>query len=298
MSRSNSRRVRVLVGVVLLAALAFECQRVLTGGGDTVRTVAVEGPRRGSNVALAAPSPELARKIPTAEELAAEDPIGFLQRALDQYDRSVRDYTCTFTKQELVNGRMTEEQVMKAYFRERPFSVRLEWIQNMDKAARVLYVADRWVKDGKQLAVVEPGAIARLFVSHVMREIDGKDAQKSSRRTIDQFGLRNSLALTIKYARMGIEKGVGTLVYAGNGSVNERETLVFERRLPYTAEGGEWPDRLLVVHLDKELLLPTLCTAYADDARQVLLGKYMSTDVKINANLDDEVFTKQGMGIE
>ena len=298
MTKSNGRRVRVLVGAILLGGLLFECQRALTSDGTLVPAVAVEGPRRGANVALAAPSPDLKEKIPTVEELAGKDPIAFLQRALDNYDRSVRDYTCIFTKQEMVNGRMTEEQVMKADFRERPFSVRLEWIKNMDKASRVLYVADRWVKDGKQLAVVEPGAIARLFVSHVMREINGKDAQKSSRRSIDQFGLRNSLALVIKYAKMGLDQGVGTFAYVGNGKVNERETLVFERHLPYTDESGEWPDRVLIVHLDKELLLPTLCAAYADEAKENLLGRYMTTDVKINANLDDEVFTKKGMGIE
>ncbi|MBI4581460.1 MAG: DUF1571 domain-containing protein, partial [Planctomycetes bacterium] len=163
--------------------------------------------------------------------------------------------------------------------------------------SRVLYVADRWTENGKQLAVVEPGAIARLFIPYVMREIDGADARKSSRRTINQFGLRNSLALVVKFCRLAQEKDRLRFEYVGKGEVNGRETLVFERRLPYAGEDGPWPDRVLVVHIDREDLTPSLCTAYADDDKKVLLGKYMMTDVKLNANLPDSVFTKEGMGL-
>src|SRR5207247_1219755 len=134
--------------------------------------------------------------------------LAFLEEAADRYDRSIRDYTCVFTKQELIHGQMSEEQVMKAMLREKPFSVRLEWLKNQDKAARVLFVADRWMKDGEPMAVVEPGAIARLFVPYVMRPVHGEDATKASRRTIDQFGLRNSLGLTLKYCLLAKEKGI------------------------------------------------------------------------------------------
>jgi hypothetical protein len=248
-------------------------------------------------VAYAAPSPDLREVQVPLEVIAAKDPMVFLQNAMDHYDRSVRDYTCTFTKQELIHGEMSSEQMMNAMLREKPFSVRLEWIKNADKAARVLYVADRWVKDGEPMAVVEPGAIARLFVPYVMRPVHGVDATKSSRKTIDQFGMRNALTLTMKYCLMAREKGILNLKYMGNGKVDNRETLVFERRLPYKGEGGEWPDRVLVVHIDKQYLLPTLCTAYADDDKKVLLGRYMSTGVKLNVNLSDSVFTKEGMGL-
>jgi hypothetical protein len=230
------------------------------------------------------------------EAFAARDPIGFFEFALDRYDRSVRDYTCVFTKQESIGGKLSNEQVMKAMFCEKPFSVRLEWVKNPDKCERVLYVADRWVDQGRQMAVVEPGPIARLFVKYVMRPIHGKDAKKSSRRTIDQFGLRNSLALVLKYCRMAQQQNMLKFEHVGAGQVNGRETLVFERRLPYTTEDGIWPDRVLVVHIDKELLLPTLCVAYADEKKQELLGKYMMTDVKLNPSLPDSVFTKTGMG--
>ncbi len=232
------------------------------------------------------------------EQLAEDDPIGFFEMILARYERHVRDYTCLFTKQELVNGKMTTRQVMKAYFREDPYSVRLEWIRNRDRASRVLYVRNAWIDKGQQMAVVEPGPIARLFISHVMRPIHGADAMRTSRRTIDQFGFRNNILLILKYCAPARERGLLEFTYQGVRVVDGRSTLLFERRLPYTGERCEWPDRVLEVYVDRQLLVPTLCIAYADDAKRQLLGHYEYSDIKMNANLSESVFTKKGMGVE
>ncbi|HOB73780.1 MAG TPA: DUF1571 domain-containing protein [Phycisphaerae bacterium] len=296
--RITSGRIQVVIGLVLLAALIFQCHRALTAKARQPQTpVAVQEPvRHRPSVAFAAPAPPSPVSEPP-EALAARDPMGFLQMAMERYDRTVRDYTCTFTKKELIGGKLTGEQVIDVWFREKPFSVRMEWKRNADKISRVLYVADRWIDEGRQMALVEPaGSIARLFVSCVMRPINGEEAKRSSRRTIDQFGMRNSLALTLKYARLAQEKNLLDLSYKGKGEVDGRPTFIFERRLPYTDEHGIWPDRVLVVHMDQEMLLPVLCLAYADDERKILLGHYEITNVKLNPNLPDSVFTKEGMG--
>ncbi len=297
--RLTGGRLRAMLGIGLAAGLVMQWGRAYEarqGASAAPARTAAARPQPGQ--AIAAMTPPAPSGAVDLEALAAADPIGFFEMALDRYDRSVRDYTCTFSKQELVGNRLTEEQVIRAMFCEKPFSVRFEWVKNEDKCSRVLYVADRWVKDNQQMAVVEPGAIARLFVPYVMRPIHGRDAQKSSRRTIDQFGFRNSLSLILKYCKLAREQGVlEAFTCLGKDRVEGRETLVFERRLPYTGEDGFWPDRVLVVHIDRETLLPILCTAYADDARQVLLGRYMMTDVKLNPNLPDSVFTMQGMGL-
>jgi len=296
----TTRRIRILVGLFLACGLVSQCQKALSQRNNPARTVvaAARTVTPGLQQAFAMLTPDRSlMNTQTLEDLAAQDPIGFFEQALDRYDRSVRDYTCTFTKQELVRGHMSDVQVMEAHFRERPFSVRLKWIKNRDKCSRVLYVADRWVDKGKQMAVAEPGPIARIFVPYVMRPIHGTDAQKSSRRTIDQFGMRNSLELVLKYCRLAREKKILDFTYVGNEKVDGRETLVFERHLPYTDDKGAWPDHALVVHSDKELLLPTLCVAYADDEKKQLLGRYQLSDIKLNRNLPDKVFTKDGMGL-
>jgi hypothetical protein len=296
---SRSRRLRQAVGFFLLLGFAFQAHQAWLAREPEVSKVSVRGPDRfAANVAYAAEGPRQPSSADTLEQRAARDPIAFLQDAIHQYDRTVRDYTCVFTKQERLGGKLSRDQVMKAMFREKPFSVRLEWTRNADKCDRVLYVKDRWIDEGRQMAVVEPGWLARTFVSYVMRPIHGEDAERSSRRTIDQFGVRNALVLTLKYALMAREKGILDFRYVGMGEVDGRETLVFERHLPYSGEDDRtWPDRILVMHLDRELLLPALCLSYADDERQVLLGKYMTTQLKLNVNLPAEVFTKEGMGL-
>lgn len=289
------RRVRLLTGLILLGGLLIQCERALNDKSAEALPVVVKGPVKAAFAALVPAEPG---GLETLEQRAARDPIAFFDEAIKEYDRTVRDYTCTFTKQELIGGQLTEEQVIRAMFREDPFSVCLEWVRNADKAARALYVADRWVEDGQQRAVVDPaGAIASLLVSHVMRPIHGADAKKSSRRTIDQFGLRNAMSLIVKYGKQARDKGVLDLRYMGNGEVDGRETLVFDRRLPYTGDETVWPDRVLVVHVDKKLLVPVLCISYADDAKKELLGRYMTTDIELNVNHADSVFTKEGMGL-
>ena len=293
------RRARTIVGLVLAIGLVTQCYRVLLvrlGSGFEAAPPAAAA-RPAGNQAFAALAPRDTTSTLTLEEMAARDPVAFLEMALDRYDRSVRDYTCTFTKQELVCGRLTARQVMEVHYRENPFSVRMKWVQNPDKCSRVLYVADRWVKNGEQFAVIEPGVIAKLFVPFVMRPIHGEDARKSSRRTIDQFGLRNSMALTLKYCKLARQQNILDFTYKGNGKVADRDTMIFERHLPFNGDESLWPDRVLVVHLDKELLVPALCTAYADDAKTQLLGEYQITDIRLNQNLPESTFTKEGMGL-
>lgn len=292
-------RIRIVVGLALLLGFFSQVQHALSERGVEASPTPAAAPAKPDPAqALASPVRSTLAHLPTIEDQASHDPYVFLQESLQDYDRRVRDYTCTFTKTEYLAGELSDEQVMRAMFREKPFSVRLEWLKNADKANRVLYVADKWMEDGNQMAVVEPGAIARFFVSYVMRPIHGADAQKASRRTIDQFGMRNSLALTLKFATLAKAQNKLRLEYVGKGKVDNRDTLVFERRLPYTGEDCGWPDRTLVVNLDREYRLPTLCESYADDEKKNLLGRYMISNVKLNANLPDSVFTKEGMGLE
>jgi len=295
--RLTSGRIRVLLGVSLLAGLVVEVQRAIYArAGRNEPAVAVPQAAASAGAAFAAP-PKPIGQGESLEDQAARDPLAFLQMALDRYDRGVRDYTCTFSKQERLGGQLTPDQLIAVSFRERPFSVRMEWRKNPDRVSRVLYVADKWTENGQRMALVEPaGSIAQLFVSYVIRPIHGEEARKNSRKSIDQFGLRNTLALTLKFARLSQEKHALDFSYKGVSKVDGRPTLVFERRLPYAGEDGLWPDRVQVLHMDRELLLPVLSASYADDERQVLLGRYQCTDIKLNPNLPDSVFTKEGMG--
>ncbi len=227
-----------------------------------------------------------------------EEPLEYWRQARRNYSRSVRDYTCRFTKQELLGSTMTEEQVTEVKFREGPFSVFMHFVKNPGQARRILYVKDRFTKHGVQQAVVEPeGPIARCLVNSVLRPIAGRDARRASRRTIGEFGFGRSLDLIIKYAAMTEELGILNVQFLGEGEVDGRPTYVFERRLPFDPESDIWPDGLLIVHIDQEWELPVACYAYADQEGTQLLGRYIYSDVNLNVGLHADDFEPSTYGM-
>jgi hypothetical protein len=283
---------RAAAGLLLAIGFGVQCWQ-LPAGERPQRNVPMSKPDSSAAYAMIDDSAPVGNPYGL---MVRSNPLGVLRLAQESYDRSVRDYVCTFSKLELVGGRLTAEQVTRVKFREKPFSVNMLWVNNTDQAQRAIYVEGKWTgKNGEKLSVVEPaGAIARLFVNEVMRPIDGPDAKKAARRRLDEFGFANSLRLIVKYSDLGAEHNELDLKYVGDSFVGDRPTHVIERRLPYTGDDGMYPDRLLIVHLDKENLLPMSCTSYADDAKAQLLGAYVFTDVKFNVGLTERDFARKG----
>jgi hypothetical protein len=226
------------------------------------------------------------------EQLARTDPLRFLQHCLDYHRAHVRDYRCTFSKQESVQGIRLPEQVADVRFREEPFSVDMTFTRNVGECKRALYVAGRWVDaQGNELALAKPGgAILRAFLPQIKQPIHGRRARRASRRTIDQFGFSESLELILKYSRKAQAEGKLKLEYVGHGAIGGRPTYVFERNLPYTGDEKDYPDKLLVFHVDRQYLVPTACYCYADEARQALLGSYLYTDIQMNPRYTNDDF--------
>lgn len=237
------------------------------------------------------------------DHIVRTDPLRALEIARDDHYRSIRDYTCTFIKQELLTSGMTPEQVIAVNFRAEPYSVLMHWIKNPGKAERVLYVKGRWVDeaasnpDEREMAVCQPGAIARVFIKSLKQPIHGRQAKAASRRFIDEFGFGRSLDLLIKYCRIAVDRGELSLKYLGESEFAGRPTYVIERRLPYTGAGGDYPDRVALIHLDQEWRIPVSVRCYADGECTKLLGRYEYADVKLQANLSESVFDPKTHGM-
>jgi hypothetical protein len=298
--RLSGGRVRWIIGLGLMVAFSLQCHELVNKLNQPSKV-----PGLGATVAVAQPeSPvvdvvrELALDDPI-ERMAREEPLKLLREAQRRYRESVLDYTCIFRKQENLDGKLTEVQGTKVKYRDKSHSVYMEWIENPAKAKRVIYVEGKWTtKKGEPGALCEPaGAIAKLFVNSIVMPINGPEAKAASRRTIDQFGFAKGLELITKYCVLAQERGELKLTYKGQSTVYGRPTYVFERVLPYTGEDGVYPDRILVYQLDKETLLPVLCVSYADDNRQVLLGRYEYADVHLNEGLTDADFDGKSYGM-
>lgn len=277
------------MGLLIAAALCAQCHQLATRVDSQAPAVRVE------RVYAAAVVTDVTKHD---EQLAQADPMEFLYRCREHYRRNYRDYTCTFVKQERIGSRITAEQVVDVKFREEPYSVSMHWVRNADQADRVTYIAGKWKDaDGRDQAWCQPaGAILSLFVPRILQPIHGARAERASRRTIDQFGFANTLDLIIKYCERSRDDGELDLRYVGRGSINDRPTYVFERRLPYTGREEPYPDALLVFHMDSEWLVPMACFSYADETGDDLLGKYVLTDTAFNIGLTDQDFSPETLG--
>jgi len=290
MVKNMQFQIFTVVATSLAAVTALQCQESVAPTSMT-RPVVMEV---SAPAAVAAPADSV-----NIRGLVERDPLGFLIYCRDRYARqNVRDYTCLFTSQQRVQKTMTPVQESRVRFRENPYSVDMTWTKNATAAKRALYVRNAW-KDGsgRELAWFKPaGAIIKLFVPKIQQRVDGVRAKAASRRTLNQFGFRQTLDLIIKYAKRGRDNGDLQLEYVGEGTIDNRPTYVFERRLPFNGQEEPYPDRLLRYHIDQKWLVPIACFSYADRSGNDLLGSYVFSDVRFNVGLGDDDFDPQKNG--
>jgi len=230
---------------------------------------------------------------PDLVEAAKRDPMVLVRRGREWYTQNVREYRCVLTKQESIDGKLSPIQEIELRYRERPRSVYMLWKRNAGAAKRALYMDKAAFVDdmGRRLARVEPaGAIARLFVKDILMPINGPEARKASRRTIDEAGFHATFELLEAYNEAAAARGVLDLRYGGTGVVDGRPTYVIIRDLPYDGAGGPYPDARMVMHLDQEWLVPVAVYSYADHEERELLGSYVFTKVEFNPDFGQDDF--------
>ena len=218
------------------------------------------------------------------ERLAREDPIGLLKLAQQSYQNSVRDYVCTFVKQERVDGHLKAQEKMRVCFKEAPFSVLMSWHEPKGMVDKILYVA----KDNNSTMLVRPAGLPGLLVRTVRRDVYDPKNKKVSLRGPHQFGFGRSLQDMIRVYEQAAQSGDLVTEYLGIQKVAGRDCLVLVRSLPM-AKG--YPAARLVVYLDKDYLLPTRVESY--DAAGNPVGLYMYLDVRFNLGLTDELFSAE-----
>ena len=225
--------------------------------------------------------------------LAQRDPLALARLAQERFQRDVRDYRCVLLKQELIGNELTPVEEVEVRIRAHPQAVYMLWRKNAVQAKRALFRDEpAYVdKQGRKLARVEPaGAVVRLFVKDVLMPIKGPEAEKASRRSIDECGFATSFDLLQQYGDLARKNGVLDVRFAGLGEVDGRPTFVIVRQLPYAGPAGIYPDAKLVLHLDQQWLLPVAIESYADAEGTALLGRYVFTQVELNPGLTDKDF--------
>jgi hypothetical protein len=226
----------------------------------------------------------------TMTNLARNDPLAFLESCVKHYDRDLRGYQTTMQKQERLQGRLQNKEVIEVAFKDKPHSVALHWLQGARKADRVIYVAGE--NDGMMLA--HPTGAAGKFVKVVRRKVDSDEAKESGRYTLDQFGFKNTLLRAVSGMQAAQKKGTLRLEFQGEAKVIEAGQRVAYKIKRTYAEPESDGTQELTLYIDRENYLPigVVVKGKVEPAtgNRELLGEYFFRDLRLNPEISPDQF--------
>jgi hypothetical protein len=209
-----------------------------------------------------------------------------LQRWVDAAEaalKQVRDYECTFVKQERIDGRLQDEHVALLRVRTEPFSVYLKFTAPRSVQGReVSFVAGR--NEGKMRAK-NGGALGVL--GYVL--IDPKDprAMQGTRHAITEAGIANLLA-QLKAACATMEKSPEKqpTIRTGETVWSEQPCVVFE--IVDSGEADQNQVTRTVIAFDRNTNLPVYYEAWLKSGE--LLERFGYQAIRFNRGLTDASF--------
>ena len=237
-----------------------------------------------------APVKTVATPEPPVSDALRADPLGaMLANAKTAYG-GVRDYICTFTRQERVNGALSAEQVGEMKVRVKPLSVSIRFARPEAVAGmEMIYMS------GSRLGKLSyrPAGAKGLNGTQLVA-LDDRKVMAENRHMVTELGVGPLLDLLAGIATR--EKAMGNPVevftsdyqFAGR---NVTRYEIFTRR-PHTYRYAY----LEVVYVDKETKLPLRFEAYDTPKPGLeageLLESYSYTNIKVNVGLGDSAFDR------
>jgi len=101
----------------------------------------------------------VARPLDPEKPLPVADPVEFLEKCLAEYDRrGIEGYRLVMHKQERLDGQLQPPEVIEVFFRARPYSVTMRWLQGARDVERraVRRGRERWQDAGSPDGVGRP----------------------------------------------------------------------------------------------------------------------------------------------
>jgi hypothetical protein len=272
-------RLRLLVGSGLLLLICIQCARP---SGAQVQDNGLVRSVSGQEVGSL--SDAQSQKL---ERLARHDPTALLDLCLEHTRSDMHDFTCTFIKQERIDGVLGATQEIDVKFLARPFSVAMSWTKNAPVSDRLLYVEGLY---DNNLLLRPKGMLS--WMGTVRRKPDSPQVMANTLHPVTMFSFERSLETMVRISRQAAarhELGGG---FAGYKDVAGRVALVIERQLP--ARDG-YPAAKTLVCIDPRLLIPIAIESWDWDGQ--LISRYIYKDVRMNVGLSLDDFTPQANGL-
>ncbi|MCI0335293.1 MAG: DUF1571 domain-containing protein [Planctomycetes bacterium] len=271
--------------VVLILSTVAWAQSNLT---EPVYRVAAETDKASTTpatpVAVATPAPAAAAAPLDFTRQGEEHPlmpvIRGLQTGQEVLDKSIRDYSCTFFKQERIDGELGEQQQIYLKVMHQPFSVYM-FFKQPHAGREVVYVQGQ---NDNKLVVLDAGV--KRFLGKMTLDVNGALAMKGQRHPITSVGIRNLSAKLVKVFEGETKYGECEVSTNANTKINGRPTTMVQIFHPQPRQNFRW--HVARLFFDNELKIPIHFDAYLwpeqPGGKPPLEESYTYQNLKINNN--------------
>jgi hypothetical protein len=262
--------------------------------------------------------------LPTAaemERLAKKDPVAFMEACLRRYrlhvvqrpdiaasvvgvgqalpgqawaasaallagSFEVTGYRMIMQKQEAIDGKLAPLEIVEVFFRERPHSVALCWLEGARRAERALYVQG---ENNDKLLVRPKGALARRIVGDVLPiDPEGTEARSAGRYSVKEYGLRKAAERALAFCKSDLARGMVRVEYRGIHKIKDAGNrpcyvLHFDYAKPQRDDCME-----LILYFDTETWLQVGSVLKRADGS--LVGAYYFRDIRLNPEFSRQQF--------
>lgn len=256
--------------------LGVACAAALAGG-----IVTAQPPKTAGDVPKGEPA-----KAPEAPKPQGESLSTMLSDARTALGK-VRDYTCTFTRQEMRNGTLGAEQVAEMKVRSAPAGVYVKFAR--PEAASGMEVAYTAARKLPKVRYKPAGAATKPFQT---LDLDDPKFLADNRHPVTEWTMAAVLDRVAAAAAREKTLNNPVEVYAGDFQFAGRNVTRYEvlTRRPHAFR---YAHRMLV-YVDKETKLPVRYEAYDQPKGGASVGELMEaysfSDVKLNVGLGENAF--------
>ena len=221
---------------------------------------------------------------------ALQSPIARALRAIDEcqarYEK-VRDYVCTFSKRERIDGHLTTPHVMDMKARTRPRSVYFRFRQPA-AGREAIYIEGR--HDGKVLA--HDVGLGRLIAGTLRLDPTGQRAMADCRHPITQAGIGPLLDTVEARWTAELDASESRVEFREGQRVGARPCTRIE--VTHPTHNPDFMFYRVRLYIDRELGLPIRFEAYdwpnRSGAAPDLVEEYTYSDLRLNVGLGERDF--------
>ncbi len=256
--------------------------------GLTALSMTLDSPGNQAVAQSAPVAPAPATPSASVVTRSLEEPLRLIQEARRVY-ASVRDYQCTFIKQERIDGQLSPENVIQFRARTTPFSVNMLWqAPRSQRGQEACYVAGQ---NNGRLRARGTGALS--LVGFVSLDPQSPRARGASKYSITEAGIGNLIERFA--AGWQLEQRLGlTQVRIDLGEFAARPAIRVETTHPTRAPGLLFYRS--VVWFDQQTSLPVRVENYDwpghNDHTAPLAELFNYVDLRLNVGLPDSVFQR------